>query len=160
MADDVSHSSGESLPRPLVAELDDLDRQIVEALRRDGRIPFRALGDEIGLSANATADRVRGLVKRGVITRFTAVIDDRTATRSVEAIVDLRLVSEDQRARFEETLRDLPAVAGAVHLTGPFDYQLRLACADTREIDATISELKRLKFVRDTQTRVVLRHVV
>jgi Lrp/AsnC family transcriptional regulator, leucine-responsive regulatory protein len=143
-----------------VVPLDDLDRKIVDSLRRDGRIPFRALGDEIGLSANATADRVRGLLRRGVITRFTAIVDDRATGRSLEAVVDLRLAHEGQRAALEETLRELPAVVDAVHLTGPFDYQLRLACNDASEIDATIAHIKRRGFVRDTQTRVILRQVM
>jgi Lrp/AsnC family leucine-responsive transcriptional regulator len=80
--------------------------------------------------------------------------------RKLEAVIDLRLAHEDQRSAFEETLRELPAVASAVHLTGPFDYQLRLACHEATEIDATVAELKRRKFVRDTQTRVVLRQVL
>jgi Lrp/AsnC family transcriptional regulator, leucine-responsive regulatory protein len=143
-----------------VSQLDDLDRKIVEVLRRDGRIPFRVLGDEIGLSANATADRVRGLLRRGVITGFTAIVDDSATARSLEAVVDLRLAHEEQRASFEEALRELPAIVGAVHLTGPFDYQLRLACGEATEIDATIAKLKRRRFVRDTQTRIVLRQVV
>jgi Lrp/AsnC family leucine-responsive transcriptional regulator len=145
---------------PFASQLDELDRQIVDALRHDGRIPFKALGDRIGHSANATADRVRGLLRRGVITHFTAVVDEGAASRKLEAVIDLRLAHEDQRSAFEETLRELPAVASAVHLTGPFDYQLRLACNEANEIDATLAELKRRKFVRDTQTRVVLRQVL
>jgi Lrp/AsnC family leucine-responsive transcriptional regulator len=142
------------------SQLDELDRQIVDALRHDGRVPFTALGGQIGLSANATADRVRALLKRGVITHFTAVVDERAASRKLEAVIDLRLAHEDQRTAFEQTLRELPAVDSAVHLTGPFDYQLRLLCNDAGEIDSTIAELKRRKYVRDTQTRVVLRQVL
>jgi len=145
---------------PLASQLDELDQQIVDALRHDGRIPFKTLGDQIGLSANATADRVRGLLRRGVITHFTAVVNEGAASRKIEAVIDLRLAHEDQRGAFEETLRALPAIASAVHLTGPFDYQLRLACNEATEIDATLAELKRRKFVRDTQTRVVLRQVL
>ena len=73
----MSDSSRFTETSPFASQLDELDRQIVDALRHDGRIPFRALGDQIGLSANATADRVRGRLRRGVITQFTAVVDER-----------------------------------------------------------------------------------
>ncbi len=141
-------------------ELDDLDRRIVERLVEDGRLSFRALGDEIGLSANATAARVRALVRRGVITGFSAQLGPGVDGRGLEALIDLRLRSNAERARFETTLRELPAVAGAVHLTGAFDYQLSLSCRDAQEIDATIARLKDEGAVTETRTRVVLRRAI
>ena len=137
-------------------DLDPIDRRIVDRLIGDGRISYRALGDEVGLSPTATADRVRSLVRRGVITRFTAVVDDSALRRDVEAVVDVRLAGEGRRPHFEALVGRLDAVVEALHLTGPWDYQLRLACASTAEIDATIGELKGSAVVRDTQTRIVL----
>lgn len=137
-------------------ELDALDRAIVDRLVADGRISYRALGAEIGLGPTATADRVRALVERGVITGFTALVDDPAA---VEAVVDLRLASEDLRASFTARIAQLPAVREALHLTGAWDYQLRLACASTAAVDETIQDLKRHGGVRDTQTRIVLHRV-
>jgi Lrp/AsnC family transcriptional regulator, leucine-responsive regulatory protein len=47
------------------AELDRLDRVIIRELRINGRMSFRELGLKAGLSANATAERVRRLAKAG-----------------------------------------------------------------------------------------------
>ena len=41
--------------------MDDIDREILGELTRNGRISFRDLGAAVGLSANAAADRVRRL---------------------------------------------------------------------------------------------------
>lgn len=141
-------------------EIDDIDRRIVERLVEDGRISFRALGHEVGLSASATADRVHSLVRRGVISRFTVVVNDAAVRREVEAVVDVRLASEDLRARFEERLAALDTVLEALHLTGHWDYQLRLACTSTAQVDETIRDLKRRGGVRDTQTRIVLNRLL
>ena len=51
----------------------------------------------------------------------------------------------------------LEAVTDAVHVTGRFDYQLRVACRDTAELDRLLRHLKREGGVTDTETRVVLR---
>lgn len=142
------------------ADLDDLDRRIVERLQADGRVSYRALGAEIGLSANATADRVRSLVRRGVIARFTAVLGPAADSRPLEAFIDLRLRSNADRDRFESELTRQPAIAQAVHLTGAFDYQLHLRCSNAEEIDATIATLKNAGLVTETRTRVVLRRVL
>ncbi|NCZ68504.1 MAG: AsnC family protein, partial [Acidimicrobiia bacterium] len=53
--------------------LDTTDREILSVLKSDARIPWQMLGERVGLSANAAADRVRRLLRRGVITRFTTV---------------------------------------------------------------------------------------
>ena len=45
----------------------------------------------------------------------------------------------------------------AVHVTGRFDYQLRVACRDTAELDRMLRHLKRECGVSETDTRVVLR---
>jgi Lrp/AsnC family leucine-responsive transcriptional regulator len=132
----------------------------VERLVDDGRISFRALGNEVGLSASATADRVRALVRRGVIARFTAVVDDAAARPDVEAVIDLRLASEGDRARFERHVAREDRIVEVMHLTGPWDYQLRIACAATAQVDATIRDLKASGGVRDTQTRIVLQRLV
>ena len=55
--------------------MDDIDREILGELTRNGRISFRDLGAAVGLSANAAADRVRRLRTAGVITGFTATVD-------------------------------------------------------------------------------------
>ncbi|MGA0794438.1 MAG: Lrp/AsnC family transcriptional regulator, partial [Ilumatobacteraceae bacterium] len=57
------------------AAIDKIDNDILEILKLDARIPWQMLGERIGLSANAAADRVRRLMRRGVISRFTTVVD-------------------------------------------------------------------------------------
>ena len=51
--------------------LDRIDSEILAILRDDARIPYQTLGERVHLSANAAADRVRRLVRTGVIRRFT-----------------------------------------------------------------------------------------
>jgi len=62
-------------------------------------------------------------------------------------------------AQFERLVRANPGVEEAVHLTGPSDYVIRIACADPTELDDFIKAMKETAGVRDTQTRLVLRIV-
>ena len=66
---------------PAVASLDATDRAILAALADDARIATSELARQIGLSAPATADRVRRLEAQGVIAAFTVELDPRAATR-------------------------------------------------------------------------------
>ena len=55
--------------------IDDLDLVILDELRSEGRQTWTELGARIGLSATATADRVRRLESTGVLRGYTAEID-------------------------------------------------------------------------------------
>ena len=75
MGDMAAESSG----------LDRIDSEILSILRDDARIPYQTLGDRVHLSANAAADRVRRLVRNGVIRRFTVDIDQAPGDRLILA---------------------------------------------------------------------------
>ena len=139
--------------------LDEIDSAILKALTDDGRMSFQALGDQVGLSPNAARDRVRALVNRGVITGFHAHVDIGRIDRRLRALIDVRLRTPDHAADFERLVRAHPGVEEAVHLTGPSDYVVRVACADPTELDDFIKAMKEQGGVRDTQTRLVLRIV-
>ena len=65
------------------------------------------------------------------------------------------LILRKLKADAEKYLKE--PVTDAVHVTGRFDYQLRVACRDTAELDRLLRHLKRDSGVSETDTRVVLR---
>ena len=140
--------------------MDDLDREILRHLERSGRLTWRELGDAIGLSANATAERVRRLEDRGVITGYTALVDPTAAGRRLVALVDVRLRGPADADRFEALVGGLDEVTDAAHVTGRSDYHVRVACSDAAELDALIRRLKTEGGVLETDTRIALRTVV
>ena len=56
-------------------KLDKLDRRILQALQRDGRIQNASLAQQVGLSPSSCLRRVRQLEEAGVISRYVAVLD-------------------------------------------------------------------------------------
>lgn len=140
--------------------LDDIDREIIGLLRRNARASWRELGDAVGLSANATAERVRRLERAGVISGYTALLDPAASGRRLVALVDVRLSSPGAADRFEALIGRLDEVTDAAHVTGRSDYHLRVACADPAELDALIRLLKSEGGVAETDTRIALRTVV
>jgi Lrp/AsnC family leucine-responsive transcriptional regulator len=139
--------------------LDAIDRALVQALCDDGRASYQELGKTIGLSATATADRVRRLVRIGVIRGFRAVVDAEHVGRTVEAAIDVRLELGTDRDELVAVLRSHPAVVEAVHVTGHFDYQLRVLCSGTAELDAVLGSLKSTGIVVETATRLMLHRI-
>lgn len=141
--------------------MDELDREILALLVRDARLSYRVLGLAVGLSSNATADRVRRLQKSGVIKGFTTLIDNAMAAGDeLTVYIDVRLRADQNSDDFEAALTRLASVTEAVHVTGGFDYLLRADVSDAAALDRLIRELKRTAGVTETETRLALRSVI
>jgi len=141
------------------AVLDEIDRAILAALLTNGRVSFRELSERIHLSPNAIAERIRRLQRVGVIAAVRAELDLTALGRPLLALLDIRLVPGTRPEHFERTVRHLLGVLDAVHVTGDFDYQLRVACRDANDLDDLVRRLKEQAGVRDSAIRIVLRQV-
>ena len=137
-------------------DIDGLDHKILTILKQDARIPWQMLGERVGLSANAAADRVRRLLRRGIVTRFTTVVDQRKLGRSLSAIIDARITTTP---KFDEALRRRNDVVWAAHVTGVPDVKILVACEGTEGLDEFLQWLQK-QCATDTRTDVVLREIV
>ncbi|PSP55896.1 AsnC family transcriptional regulator, partial [Halobacteriales archaeon QH_7_66_37] len=65
--------------------MDELDREILDILRRDARTPYTEIADEVGTSEGTIRNRVESMVEAGVIERFTVA----TRTGNVKAMIEI-----------------------------------------------------------------------
>jgi Lrp/AsnC family leucine-responsive transcriptional regulator len=133
--------------------LDAIDREIVNILRIDARIGWSELGARIRLSPNAAADRVRRLVRTGVIKRFTVELDQARLGRTLEAVIDVR-VSDLQR--FTDGALRCDEVNALTHVTGRTDFQVQVSCAGTAGLNALLTRFREEFGADETLTTVVL----
>jgi len=112
--------------------LDAIDRRILRALQRNGRIPNVDLAREVGLSPSPCLRRVRLLEESGVIDRYVAVLD--AAKVGVGLTVFARVWFKTQDAeithQFAETVRKFPEVVECYLTTGECDAIMRIVTAD------------------------------
>ncbi|AKL66031.1 MULTISPECIES: Lrp/AsnC family transcriptional regulator [Streptomyces] len=138
--------------------MDRLDREILGILREDARISYRDLGVRVGLSANASADRVRRMRRDGVIRGFTVLVDPAADTRGgLVVFIDLTLRQDTTNEEFERRVAHLPGITEVVHVTGEYDYLVRARAADPAALDALLRRLKREAGVAQSSTRIALR---
>jgi Lrp/AsnC family leucine-responsive transcriptional regulator len=136
-----------------ITALDRLDHEILSILREDARIPYQALSQRVHLSANAAADRVRRLLRLGVIRRFTIDVDQGAVGRDLEAVIDVRTADLD---RFRRGALASPEVLWLAHVTGRTDFQLHVACAGTSGLNDLLKRFTGEFGATETLTTVVL----
>lgn len=139
--------------------MDRIDADLVAALTDNGRATFHELGQRVRLSANTVAERVRRLQRDGVISGFSADLDERALGMKLGVLSDVRLREGLSRVAFAESLTHVPQVIGALRLTGAYDYQLHIVTTDTAELESVIDRLKGQFDVAEVNSRLILREV-
>ena len=143
------------------AELDDVDRRIVEELQSNGRITNAELAERVGVAASTCIARVRGLVSRKVITGFTATVDPRAMGLDLEVLVSVTVRSGARQriSELSEELRALPEVMQLFFLGGVEDFIIHLAARDSDHVrDFVMEHLSAHPAVSSTRTSIVFSH--
>lgn len=112
--------------------LDTTDWRILRELQADGRITNLALANKIGLSPPPCLRRVRALEEAGLITGYTALLDEPALGFALTAFAMVRLhnQSEADLRAFENALLGWPMVREAHMLSGESDYMLKCVSRD------------------------------
>lgn len=145
-------------------ELDRFDRQILEILQREGRLPNQELAERIGLSPSPCLRRVRALEEAGLISGYRATVDARKLGLTLTALVHISMdVHTPERfATFEAAVGLLPEVLECLLITGQeADYQLKVAVRDMDHYQALLlGHLTRIPGVTGVHSSFVLRSVL
>lgn len=117
---------------PVPTSLDAIDRAILRALQRDGRLQNQQLADVVGLSPSPCLRRVRRLEEAGVIERYTALLNPAVVGLGMTMFARVSLVAQDAETvdAFAETMRGLPQVVECYIMAGECDALLRVVAAD------------------------------
>ncbi|WP_137815282.1 Lrp/AsnC family transcriptional regulator [Gandjariella thermophila] len=134
--------------------LDDTARRIIDELRADGRRPYAAIGNAVGLSEAAVRQRVQRLVDSGLL-RIVAVVDQDRLGHTRRALVGVRV--EGDVDAVAAALTELDEVSRVLFTTGSFDVLAEVACRDDEHLlDLLGKHIRRLPGVVVTETFVVL----
>lgn len=112
--------------------LNKLDRKILHALQRDGRISYTELGKEVGLTTTPCIDRVRRLEREGYIRGYSARLDPSMLERGLVVFIQIRL-NRTHAQTFEEFRRNvigLTEVQECYLVTGSFDFLVKARVQD------------------------------
>ncbi len=115
-----------------MAEIDQIDRQILRELGRDARLSNVRLAERVGLSPSACLRRVQDLERSGIIRGYRPVIDRARLGAGFRAYVSVGLSSHTKASQeaFEKAVALAPEVVECHNVTGSIEYLLRIEVAD------------------------------
>ena len=129
--------------------IDELDRQLIELLQRDGRLSYRTLADSVHLSPTAVRARINKMVDSGAI-RISAITSGQLSSsrRAIGFGVNARGDSNEIR----EYLLSASDVNFAARTYGRFDFIATIEGPDTAQLLSTIEGLRALPSVSAVDT--------
>ena len=136
--------------------MDDIDRVLIDALRRDARASWAELGRLVRLSGPSVTERVSRLEAAGVITGYHAAVDQVALGRSVAALVGVHLSDTSDQDAVTVSLQRLEEIEDCWFVAGDESFLVKVRVPDVAGLERTLSRLRRIRGVARTRTTVVL----
>lgn len=135
--------------------MEQLDREIVELLVKDGRMSYTDLGKATGLSTSAVHQRVRRLEQRGVIKGYTALIDAESVGLAMTAFISVKPFDPSAPDDIADRLAGISEIEACHSVAGDENYILKVRVATPTELELLLARVRSVAGV-STRTTVVL----
>jgi Lrp/AsnC family leucine-responsive transcriptional regulator len=143
-------------------QLDRIDRNILTALAREGRLSMADLAENVGLSKTPVQARVRRLERDGYIRGYAALIDHDRMGEGHVAFVQVKLSDTRSAAldAFNKAVLSVPEVEQCHMIASSFDYLLKVRTRDIAAYRRVLGErISALPHVAQTSTFVAMETV-
>jgi DNA-binding Lrp family transcriptional regulator len=140
--------------------LDDIDRQIVACLLDNARASFAQIGGRVGLSAPAVKRRVDRLRSDGVITGYTATVDQAALGWTTEAFVEVFCAGGTAAKQIRASMRRHPEVVACYTVSGEPDALVHLRARDIHHLEEALERVREDKMIVQTKTSIVLSRLI
>lgn len=137
--------------------MDAIDRKLIDILQEDASLSYSVLGTRVGLSVSAVNDRVRKLREQGIIKSYRVSVDPHAIGRSLTAMVWLRTDPAKGNKKLVKSLIKADEVLECHHMTGRFDFLLKLRLRDTAHLETFVTDtIKELPGILEVLPEIAL----
>ncbi|KYH40402.1 MAG: AsnC family transcriptional regulator [Candidatus Bathyarchaeota archaeon B26-2] len=139
-------------------KLDEVDRTILEMLQDNARVAFRRIAEKVGVSEATIFVRVRKLINKGVIRRFTAIVAPELVGKGLTAFV---LINADPKMLQDvfDSLSKIDDIYEIYDVTGSYYAIVKIRTRDREHLKRIIDEIGAIEGIKSTETAIVLKSV-
>ena len=150
-----ANAESNSLP-PI--KLDNIDLEIIKALKRDGRTPFAQIAQRLGVSTGMIRQRYQRLVREGVL-QVVAVTNPLLLGFSTMAMIGIKV----EGARLQDVAEEIAGLEEVIYLVltaGAYDLFAEVVFRDNAHLlDFLTNRLRTIEGIRETETFMYLKIV-
>jgi DNA-binding Lrp family transcriptional regulator len=142
--------------------LDNIDRDLLNALQDDARLSIVELARRVDLSPSGLQKRLRKLEEQGLVHQYAAILNREQAGFDMLCFVNvtLRRHASSNVAGFRETVRAMPEVLECHHITGEYDYLLKVVVRNRKHLEMFLmQQLTPIDTIDKIRTSIVLSEI-
>ena len=136
--------------------LDETDREIINLLQYNGRMPYTEIGGKLGLSEGAVRRRVKRLNEEGVL-QIVGIVEPRMLDWNAAGMIGVN-VQSGQMEQAAEAIAEFPEVTYLFMASGGFDLFVEVYCRDREHFVTFLNQkLQQAPGVTRTETFMILK---
>lgn len=137
-------------------QIDELDSRILTELGADSRRSYAEVAAQVGLSTASVHERVKKMLDRGVIERFSLCINPEAVGLRFTAFVAIRNDGGAHCRDIAPELRKMPEVLELHSVAGEYDFLAKIRTTHARALEEVLYRIKAIAGVARTTSTVVL----
>jgi Lrp/AsnC family leucine-responsive transcriptional regulator len=141
---------------------DSIDKKLLELLQGDCKQTNKELSNKLNLSVTAVYERIRKLERGGIIDGYVALLKKEKVNKAFVAFCHIKLVqhSQDYVMKFEKEVAKLEEVLECYHISGDYDYLLKVLVADMEAFrEFMVNNLTNIDHIGSTHSMFVINEV-
>ena len=142
--------------------LDQTDKHLLQLLQNDCKQTTKALSNVLGLSVTAVYERIKKLEYQGFINNYVALINKERVDKNFIAFCHVKLTQNTQKyvVQFERDVTKLKEVLECYHISGDYDYLLKVIVEDMEEFrEFMVKKLTNIKHIGSTHSMFMINEV-
>jgi Lrp/AsnC family leucine-responsive transcriptional regulator len=142
--------------------LDTTDKKLINLLQNDSKQTTKQLSLQLNLSVTAVYERIRKLENQKVIEKYVAIINRNKIEKSFLVFCHVKLIqhSKEYLNTFEREILKLTQVSECFHVSGEYDYILKIYVKDMDEYrDFMVTKLTAIKYIGSTHSTFSIEEV-
>ena len=143
-------------------KFDDTDIKLLSLLQADSKKTTKWYANQLNLSTTAVYERIKRLEKSGVITSYVALLDRRKVNKAFLVFCHVKLIQhiKEYVLQFEKEVQQLEEVADCYHISGDYDYILKIHVRDMEAYrDFMVTKLTAISNIGSTQSSFAINEV-
>jgi Lrp/AsnC family leucine-responsive transcriptional regulator len=141
---------------------DRVDQNLIQLLQQDSKQTNKELSNKLSLSVTAVYERIKKLENQGVIKKYVALVNKEKVDKSFVAFCHVKLMQHSQEyvVKFEKEVAKLPEVLECYHVSGDYDYLLKVLVKDMAAFrEFMVNRLTTINHIGSTHSMFVINEV-
>ncbi|WP_298309145.1 Lrp/AsnC family transcriptional regulator [Flavobacterium sp.] len=142
--------------------MDIIDKNLLQLLQEDTKKTTKELSLKLNLSVTAVYERIKKLEREGIIDKYVALLNRNKIDKGFVVFCHIKLIqhSKDFLTKFESEVVKLDEVLECFHVSGDYDYILKICVKDMEEYrEFMVTKLTTLNHIGSTHSTFMIGQV-